>query len=218
MSKKIMYIIVVSGLCFGQNPDLEPMSYENSFNKTTSLELFAGVHLTFAHEMVFLGMMLPEYMMQGGVRIAHQSSRHIVWSVAGSYSRANDLDSRLLPTLPPPVLDFVYLDADLNVSYARNITGRIGYLIGAGFDISHLRVVYNETTTSNADETFSSTYLRPMIGAALKFNIIPCLFLQMHARCCFYHLIQTGEEYIQLDDISPSMSLGIGYTFVHVRR
>jgi hypothetical protein len=137
-------------------------------------------------------MILPDYMMHGGLQIAYQPTRYIVFSCAGSYSHANNLDFRWASPMSPPVLNFTCLCIDFQVSYTNRIIGNLHYLIGTGFDILHLRVFQDDTTLSNSDLTFSSTYLRPLVSGGLRFDVNHRLYSQLQVKCCFYHLMKFG--------------------------
>lgn len=213
LSKYVLCGLLFATLCFSQSkrPGVEERTHTDSFDKSISLEVFVGTHLTSEHEMS--GVMLPDYMLLGGLRIRYQPSRCIVFSCAGSYSHASNLDFIWGSPVAPPVKNLTYTYVDFQVAYTNKIAGNLNFLLGTGLDISHLRLLLDDTTASNNDATVSSTYLRPLVSGGLRFHISHSLYSQIQAKCCFYHLLKTGDEHIHLADISPSVSLGIGYTF-----
>lgn len=215
MIRNIIYFLVIGGLCVSQGAqsELEQPTQENSVDKNISLEIFAGAHFTLGHQMGFRAMKLPDYMILGGLQIAYPPSRHIVLSLAGSYSHAGDLEFTWVSPFLPPVMEFTYTCADFQVSYTNRIGGKLSYLIGTGINVSHIKVFQDDTTTSNSDVTVSSTYLKPLVNSGLNFDISRHLYSQIRMKCCFYYLFKTGQEGTDLGDILPSMSVGMGYMF-----
>jgi hypothetical protein len=223
MNKKAFYFMIIAGLCFGQSIESgsDPKVREEAFNKNLSLEIFGGKYFTFDHEMEFSATTLPFYMWKGGGAIIYQPIPNISFSLislTGSYSYTKDVYCIHNELFLPPELKFSVNNVSFVVSFKNSSSKNVGYFIGSGIDISFIKLFYNSNSPISNDTTLNTTYLRPLVRGGLWLNIISPLYIKIQIESEFYHFAKIGSKHINLGRISPSICIGLGYTFNLGRR
>jgi hypothetical protein len=216
MRKCIILLVAGVVLCLGQTAPLIIGSETASCNKSLSVELFGGTHLTLEHWMSYRGITLPVCIWGGGGCIRYQPLRHVMLSLSGSYDHARNLAFMRLNFSYPWYLHLTYIETDIQLAYTDVTSASTVYYMGVGMGVSYMRLqeVYVDYTDATSDSLVTNISLSPVVSLGLKIRIADRLYSHLQANCHVGQIFILGEEHMHMGDILPSVSLGLGYTFI----
>ncbi len=177
------------------------------------MELFGGTHLTLEHWMPYRGITLPVCIWGGGGRIRYQPLRHVMLSLSGSYDYARNLAFFSQQFIFPPVIHLTFMNIDVQMAYTYRMSNVFDYHLGAGMGVSYMRlkeVYVDYYTDATYDSLVTNISLRPVVSTGMKIKIAERLYSQLQVNCHIYQVFIAGEEHMHVNDILPSMSLGMG--------